>query len=244
MALALNTLLTVLDSIAKGVEVLETAVGTGSESGTVSKGAANNVATLQAVADGQVQADLQAVFVARAIHVKQAVIERALHGSAIQRALDRHYGETDGSLNAFLANQDARVHPLLRNIGIQIDAPNAFCPAVIDPVATFTVTGSGVGTFVPGTAVDESSYGKAHFRLRTTSDIGVDAIAATVTVRRADGSTTTKLVDVPGVTASGAEFDVGLTTDRYMACTNIAITGGTGGDAFKIITTVERTIAL
>ncbi len=149
MALALNTLLTVLDSIAKGVEVLEGAVGTGSESGSVSLGAANNVTMLAAVADSVVQADLMAAFVARASNVKQTVIERALIGGPVQRALDRHYGEAYGSLNAFLANQGARVHPLLRNIGFQIDAANAFCPTAIDPVASFAVTGGGAGTFTP-----------------------------------------------------------------------------------------------
>lgn len=244
MALALNTLLTVLDSIAKGVEVLEGAVGTGSEAGTVSKGAANNVTTLQAVADSVVLADLMPAFVSRASIVKQAVIERALVGMSIQRALDRHYGEAYGSLNDFLKQQDARVHPLLRNIGFQIDATNAFCPTAIDPVASFLVTGSGAGTFTAGSAVDETNYGKAHFKVRTTSLIGAAAIAVTLTLTQADGSSTTKVVNIPGATASGTEFDVGLTTDRYLACTNISITGGTAADAFKTISTVERTIAL
>lgn len=244
MALALATLLTVLDSIAKGVEVLEGSVGTGSEAGTVSKGAANNVDTVMAVADSAVQADLMAALVARATNVKQAVVERALIGAPIQRALDRHYGDVYGGLNQFLANQDARVHPLLRNIGFQIDSTNAFCPTVVDPVASFVVSGSGAGTFTAGTAIDQSLYGKAHLMLRTTSVIGVAAIAVTLTLTRADGGSTTKVVNVPGGTLSGVEFDVGLTTDRYLACTNISITGGTAGDAFKIITAVERSIAL
>ncbi|HYE85649.1 MAG TPA: hypothetical protein VEA16_04810 [Vicinamibacterales bacterium] len=244
MSLALSPLLTVLDSVAKGVEILETAVGTGSEANTVSKGAANNVTTLQAIADSALQADLMSVFVARAANVKQSVIERALIGASLQRALDRHYGEAYGSLNAFLANQDARVHPLLRNIGFQIDAPNAFCPTAIDPVASFVVTGSGAGTFTAGTAVDDTTYGKAHFRVRTTTLIGAAAIAATLTLTKADGSSETKVVNLPGSTASGTEFDVGLSTDRYLACTSISITGGTAADAFKVISTVERTIAL
>lgn len=244
MALALATLLVVLDSIAKGVEVLETAAGTGAEAGTVSKGAANNVTTLLAEADSAVQADLMAVFVGRATMVKQAVIERALVGGPVQRALDRHYGEAFGSLNDFLKNQDARVHPLLRNVGFQIDAPNAFCPTAIDPVASFLVTGSGAGTFTAGTSVDESNYGKAHFKVRTTSVIGAAAIAATLTLRKADGSTENKVVNIAGLTGSGVEFDVGVAADRYLACTNISITGGTASDAFKVLSTIERTIAL
>lgn len=242
--LALSSLLTVLDSIAKGVEVMEAAVGTGSESGTVSKGAANNVATLQAIADSQVHADLMAVFVARATNVKQGVVARALIGAPLQRALDRHYGDADGSLNAFLANQDARVSALLRNIGFQVDAANAFGPTVIDLVASFAVTGSGAGTFTPGTSVDETLYGKAHFKVRTTTLIGAAAMAATLTLRKADGSTEIKVVNIPDATPSGTEFDVGAASDRYLGCTAITITGGTVADGFKVISTIERSIAL
>lgn len=244
MALALATLLTLLDSMAKQVEVLEGAVGTGSQAGTVSKGATNNVTTLQALADSAVLADLMAPFVARAASVQQAVVERALVGAPIQRALDRHYGTSDGSLNDFLRNQDARVHPLLRNIGFQIDPRNAFMPTAIDPVATFAVTGAGAGTFTAVAGVDEALYGQVHFKVRTTGVIGGAAIAATLTLTKADGSSEQKVVNIADGTGSGVELDVGLATDRYLACTNISITGGTAGDTFKIISTVERTIAL
>ncbi len=80
--------------------------------------------------------------------------------------------------------------------------------------------------------------------MRTTSLIGAAAIVATLTLTKADGSSETKAVNIPGGTISGTEFDVGLTTDRYLACTGISITGGTSGDAFKTVSTVERTIAL
>lgn len=244
MSLALATVLTVLDSVAKGVEVFEAAVGTGSESGTVSKGAANNVATLQAVSDSVVQADLMAVFVARAANVQQSALERGLIGPIVQRALDRHYGDSNGSLNAFLTTQDARVSSLLRNIGFQIDARNAFGPTVIDPMATFLVSGSGAGAFALVAAIDDTTYGKAHLKVKTTTLIGGAAIAATLTLTKADGSSEAQVVNITGGSASGTEFDVGAAGDRYLACTNITITGGTAADGFKVISTIERVLAL
>lgn len=243
--LALSSLLTILDSIAKGVEIVETHVGvTGGEANTVALGAANNVETLEAIADSQVQTDLMAAFSARATLVKAGTIERALVGPAIQRALDKHYGAAYGSVNAFLKQSDARVHPLLRNIGFQIDNENAFPPAAVDPVASFLVTGAGVGAFTAGSDVDVTQYGKAHMRVRTTSVIGAAAIAATLTMTRADGSAENQVVNIAGATGNGVEFDIGAAADRYIGCLAIAITGGTANDAFKVISQVERVIAL
>lgn len=243
--LALSSLLTILDSVAKGVEIFETNVGLlGTEANTVAKGAANNVDTLEAIADSQVLAELLPAFTARATLVKAGVAERALIGAALQRALDQHYGLADGSLNDFLKAQDARVHPLLRNIGFQIDNANAFPPTAIDPVASFLVTGSGAGTFTAGSDVDTTFYGKAHMRVKATSVIGAASIAATCTMKKADGSTEAKVVNIPNGTALNTEFDIGVAADRYIGCASISITGGTNGDAFKVISQVERTLAL
>lgn len=246
MALALATLLSLLDSIAKQVDLFDAAIGlTGAEANTVSKGAANNVATLQAVADASVQADLMPAFRARAEAVKAGALERVLGGAAIQRVLGAHYGAAAGGLNQYLQQQDARVHPNLRKVGFQIDPANAFTPTAVDPVALFAVGGSGVGTYTAGADVDTEQYGKAAMRIRTTSVIGAAAIVATLTMKRADGSTESKVLNIGAGTSSGVEAAIGTPgTDLYIGCTGISISGGTTGDGFKVVSVVERTITL
>lgn len=248
MSLSAADLLTVLDSVAKGVALFEGALGIlGSESNTVSKGAANNVATLQALADIAVQGDLAAVFRARAEATKAGALYRTLGGSAIQRALDKHYGDATagGSLNAFLKAQDKRVHPDLRKIGFQIDAENAFAPTAVDPVASFAVTGSGAGSFSAGSDVDTTLYGKANMSVKTTTLIGAAPIIATLAMTKLDGSTESKQVTIPGATAQNTVIAIGTPgTDMYVGCSGISITGGTNGDGFKVVSVVERTVTL
>jgi hypothetical protein len=244
--LSASTLLTLLDSVAKQVLVCEGAFGlTGTEPGTVSLGAANNVATLQAVADAQVQADLSAVVRQRASVVKASVIALALYGPPLQRALDRHYGETSGSLGRFLQAQGARVHPALRAIGFQIDPLQAFCPVVVDPVASFVLTGAGVGTFTPGTAIDTTLYGKARMVLQTTTAIGAAPLTVSCAMKRENGTQETKVVSVPANTVNGAEFSIGTSgVDLYVSCTAITVSGGTAADAVKVKSQIERTVTL
>jgi hypothetical protein len=246
--LAVTPLLTVLDSIAKGVELFENAVGIlGSESTTVGLGAANNVATLIAIADDDVQADLVAAFRARAANVLAGVLYGALGGANVQRVLNAHFGASGGggSLNAFLTTSDKRVHPNLRKIGMQIDSVNAFCPTAVDPVAGFAVSGSGAGTFTAGSDIDTSLYGKAKMVVHTTTAIGASTITATLTMKKIDGTTTSKVVTIPNGTAINTDIAIGTPgTDLYVGCSAIAITGGTSGEGFKVVSQVERTIAL
>jgi len=247
MALSSSTLLTLLDSMAKGVSLFESSVGVlGSEANTVSKGAANNVATLAAVSDITVQADLGRVFQARATAVRAAALYRGLGGSVVQRALDRHYGESGaGSLNAFLTSAGIRVHPDLRKIGMQVDAVNAFAATAVDPMASFAVTGSGAGTYTAGTDIDTTLYGKANLVVKPTALVGAATITATLTLRLLDGSQETKTVSLPSGTASGTAIEIGTPgTDMYVGVDGISITGGTNGDAFKVVSTVERTVTL
>jgi len=244
--LALSPLLTLLDSVAKQVEVCQGACGvTGAEAGTVGLGAANNVATIQAIADAQVQADLSAVVRTRASLVLAGVILQAFYGPPLQRALDRHYGTTYGSLGRFLEQQGARVHPALRLIGFQIDPLRAFCPTVVDPVATLVLTGAGAGTFTAGTAIDTTQYGKAGMVLETTTLIGSSTLTVSCAMRTELGTLVTKTVEVPSGTASGVTFAIGTAgVDRYVACVGLTVAGGSAADAVKVKSQIERVIAL
>lgn len=243
--LAVTPLLAILDSLAKGAEILDSALGEDSgDAGSVAAGAANNLATLfDQVDDADEIPQLIGAFDRRRALVTATALLPALQGARIGQALDTHYGGT-GSLVRFLAQQDARVHPDLRRIGISIDAPQAFPPAVV-ALGTFAVSGAGAGTFTVGDAIDRAHYGKANVVVRTTSLIGAAAIVATLTLTRIDGTSTTQDVTIPGGTVSGDDIDVGVHgTDMFVACTLVTITGGTAGDAFAVRTEVERVLAL
>jgi hypothetical protein len=240
--LPVTPLRTILDSLAKGVQLFAAAVGSGSEANTVSKGATNNVATLLEYIDDDV-AGLVPAFSRRSELAITETLARTLAGASIMTALDRHYGGT-GGLNRQLQAFGLRVHPDLRTLGIQIDADNAFPPAVV-PFGSATVTGSGAATYVVASQVDTTLYAKANVVLRTTHTIGAAAIVATCTMQKRDGTTENKVVTVPALTASGVSIDIGTHgTDLYIGCSAVTITGGTAGETFTIETEVERTVAL
>lgn len=241
--LAVVTLLTVLDSLAKGIQLFEAGIGVStSEPDTLAKGAANNVATLVDLADADVAGLVQA-FASRADLVIAPALYRALQGERLLSALDAHYGGA-GGLNATLTTAGKRVHPDVRKIGIQLDAVNAFPPEVVS-LASFTVTGAGAGTYTAGTPVDRSLYGKANCVVRTATLIGATPIDVTCTMQKIDGTTESKVVTIGAGTASGTSVDIGThDTDMYVACTLITITGGSAGESFTVRTEVERTVTL
>lgn len=243
--LTISALLTLLDSIAAGVARFESGIGvSGSVANTTAKGAANNVATLLAVADATVETDLLSVFGARAAAVVAASLYGALYGAALQRALDRHYGSVAG-LNAALATAGVRVHPDLRKIGFQIDAPNAFCATVVDPVASYVVTGAGAGTFTAGSDLDTTVYGKANLSVVVTHAIGGVNLVATLSLKRIEGTRETRTVTMPALSLIGASVAIGTPgADMYVGVTSVTVAGGTAGDAFKVVSGIERTVAL
>lgn len=237
------TLIVVLDSIAKGVEIEQNAFGIlGTEPGTIAYGAASNRDVLAAIDDMTVQSDLTPIFATRAAIVKVASFYAGLQGAMLHRALDSHYG---GSLNVFLLANDLRVHPNLNLIGFQIDARNVFPPTVLDPVALYNGTGAGTGTFVAGSDINTVNYGPA------SMEVEVDVMGASqrnlaLTMKKWDGSTEVRNVNVAANAIAGAVVAIGGAGDRYIGVTNISTTngGGTAADRLRVRSKIERIIAL
>ena len=245
--LAVATLVGMLDSIAAGVELLEDALGVvGTEAGTISFAAAGNRDALAALDDASVQIDLTPIFAKRASLVRGSSNYGMLQGPMIQRALDRHYGAAAyGDLNAFLKNQNTRVHPNLRLIGFMLDAQNVFAPNAVDPVSAYEGTGAGAGTFVAGFDLDTTQYGPA--ALEVVVDVmGASARTIRLTAKKFDGATETRDVAVPGNSIADFALPVGAGADRYVGVTNIITTngGGTAADRLRVRSKVERVIAL
>jgi hypothetical protein len=158
----------------------------------------------------------------------------------VLRALSNHVG----GLNAWCQANDVRVHYLLGEVASWLNAANLF-PPVVDPICSFAVTGATTGTFTEGTAIDTDEYGKANMVIEVTSSAITTETTATLTMVKLDGTTEDKVVVLANTLVLGNEVDIGTHgTDMYVNCTAIAITGGTGTDAFKVKSELERAVAL
>ena len=245
--LAAATLLVLLDSIAKGVEIAESALGVlGTEPGTVAGAAASNRDVLAALDDATVQEDLTPVFARRAVLVRSAALLSLLQGAMLNRALDAHYGGQDaGDLNRYLAAQNVRVHANLNRVGFQIDAKNVFPPTVLDPVARYEGSGAGTGDFIAGSDIDTTKYGEAGLEV-VVEVMGNAQRDIRATLKKFDGTTETRDVVVPANTAANTVIPIGGGADRYIGVAGITTTNGSGtaADRLRVRSKVERVIAL
>ena len=232
--LSIAPLLVVLDSIAAGVGDFADVAA------LVHASAIADVATLTAENDAAVLIDLVPVFDYRARLISEAAMLPTLQGAMIQRAFDTHYGAAGGGhLNAFLQSNDARVHPNLRLIGMQIDSRNVFAPTVLDPVATYEGSAAGTGTFATVIEVDQSLYGDSEFEI-VVDTMGVADRDVRVSVRDFDGQLTQSVVTVPGSAEAGS---VVALPGRGIRIESIeTVSGGQAGDEFHVRTIVEREI--
>jgi hypothetical protein len=234
--LALVDLLTVADSIAAQVAVFETALN------TVTAAAAANRDLLASRDDATVHEDLIPALARRVALVSPSTMFVMLQGAMVQRAFDKHYGASGGSLNGFLQANDARVHGNLRKIGMQIDSRNVF-PLVVDPVATYEGTGAGTGIFAAGSDVNTEIYGEAALEI-VVDAWGNSARTVRVTAKTFDGPTEDRDVVVPADSLVGAIVAVGGAGDRYVGVTNITTVGGggTAADRARVRSVIERNI--
>lgn len=240
--ITLANFLTLADSLAEQARTINDAFTSGAIaagepiSGTgMGAGPTNNVATILGANDIDVAAALAGAFQPA---VALGSILQSVYGVRL-RALNSHVG----GIAAFLAANNARVSPQFAQLLWTLQ-PAVIFPPVVDPIASFSVTGSGAGTFTHTAGIDTTKYGAAALQLVTTATIGANAITATLTLTTIAGGTVTKTVNIPATTANGTTFAVDAGTIDYVDCTNITITGGTAGDAFKVRSILERTIAL
>lgn len=236
-------LIILLDSIASGKMIFDNAVGlTGTEVNTVGKAVQNDLVTLAAVADAQVQSDLMPPFKLRGDTVLAGFLYATLGAYNLWWALDKHTGGLDGYLNA----QNIRVSTHLQQVGFPMSAAQIMPPAV-NPMATFTVTGPSAGTYAHVADIDTTQYGPAWLDLVATATVGASTITATVNGIQFDGTTpVNKQASLSAGSSSGTTVHLGTLgtlADSYDAVTSITISGGTGGDAFKVVSRVERTIS-
>lgn len=237
-----NTLITLLDSIASGKLIYDNAVGLlGTEANTTSKAAQNDETTLAAVADPEVQAELMPSFKMRGDVLLAGNLYATLGAYNIWWALNAHTSGLDDYLNA----QNIRVSTHLQQIGFPM-SPAQIMPPAVNPMATFAVTGAGAGTYAHVSDIDTTQYGRAWLDAVVTATIGATPIVATINGTQIDATTpTSKQVTIAAGSSVGTTVHVGTLgtqADSYDYVTSISISGGTSGDAFKVVSRVERVI--
>lgn len=242
--LAAGPLLTVLDSLASEVVVLESAFGIdGTIAGTISGKAASIRDMLSAIDDPDVHVSLSPVVSRRAATLLAGNFYPALNGLGLARALDTMYGG-NGSLNRFLSDNDLRVHPNLRKMGIQIDSRNVFRDTALDPVARYEGTGAGSGNFIAGSDIDTREFGEASLEV-VVENMGALDRTLRLTLKHDDDTTEQIDVIVPADSLPNDALPVGAAGDRYIGVAGIVTVGagGSAGDSFRVRSKIERQIA-
>lgn len=237
------------DSIAAQSQELAKEMGTGIEAGTASLGAKNNYERISALGVGEEDAmiDLLPAFEAQLDDVTTVPNAYNRFNRSL-RALKRHVS----GVSTFLTTQSERVAPEFKTAieqeSIETLLPeNTFSP-VVDPMGSLAITGLNAATWTPGTDIDDTQYYSANLILeKTTVAAAADAIAITFTCTKWDDTTENKVVNVDASDAIGTLDDVGVHPgDKYKSITldSIVCAGASAGEGWKVISELERTVAL
>ena len=230
------------DLYAKGIQYLYAAAGTEDTVGTAAYEArlVRDMIGAFALSDEyQLQVDLlePSGTVVTAIVAESASRDRF---SQFNGAVTRHLGS---DLNAWLLAAGARVHNLWRRGGnASINPANVFPPVTV--LGTVAVTGSGAGTFTAGTAVDQTMYAGAQVAVKVLNQpIGAANVGVSVTGLDDTGATRTWTGTIPNGSVAGTVVNLaGTGVTRGVSASACALTLGTTGDDFEIVTVEDRTI--
>ena len=249
MTIAAADFLDLADSIAAQSQELAKKMGTGVEADTASLGAVNNYERIAVLGAGSedIIIDLLSSFVKQLNRVTTNPNAHNRYRDSIT-ALKKH---VDG-VSAFLIAQGERIAPefktAIESMGIEtLKAENTFSP-VVDPMGSLVVDDANSAVWTPGTDIDSGNYYAANLVLEKTSAAGAaDAITITFTCTKWDDTTEDKDVSVDASDPIGTKDDIGIHgTDMYKSVVlkSIVCAIGSIGEAWKVISELERTVAL
>lgn len=247
MTIGIVDFLALADSMAAQSQKLAEKMGTGVELDTASLGAQNNIDRIMAPLAPDVVADLLEPFQDQLGKMTTYPNSYSEHTVGMT-ALNRH----TGGINSYLTAATERVAPefkwAIEMLAIEsLDPANTFSP-VVDPMDTVTVTGLNSATWVHIADIDIEEYYAANLILEKTSVAGApDGIAVEITLTKWDGTTEDKIVNVDAGDAIGTKDDIGAHPgDKYIGAELKSITCGAGsaGEAWKVISKLERTVSL
>ena len=218
--------------IAAMVDLLDAACGTGSQTNTVSKGAANAEAAILALGD----ADQVAALLPGADRLAAATMQANYYGALRDWIfqLDAHVS----GINDFCSDNAIYVHHNLRTVESKI-LPRWVFPPVTELASSSRATGTWTDVEETNT-IDTDSYGAALIEFLTTAAIGVADIDVTIVGENYDGETVQTSGTIPASTSDATVVAIAGSV-RFTKITAITVTGGTDGDAFKIQTKFDRT---
>jgi hypothetical protein len=194
-----------------------------------------------------------------------------LHDSGIMA--DSYFATLINALNTHVTNQGADDLNAYLNIsginvsayyeevyyqvrGSHLEARNVFSPYDQETMATVDVSASGVGVFTDGVALgtgtgDVSTTNHAAGMLHIVLQSGITPTDTILNLQLLaelypDGSVATSAnVTVPAGTAAGELISVGTSgVNTYLDVTNVITAGGVSGEQFKVLSQLERVIAL
>lgn len=148
-----------------------------------------------------------------------------------------------GGFNSFAADNaslrySSDFRDLCAELGITINAQYVY-KLTPQTLATFAATGATTGTFTGTGTLDTSLYGPVQCELLITDDVD-SSTTVNLTMVKSDTTTEVKTVNLTTADDTGEAVDIGLSTDVYVDCSAVAITGGTSGDAFTVRTKALR----
>jgi hypothetical protein len=177
-------------------------------------------------------------------------------------ALDTHVLSKNAvSFNSYLNVSGIDVHPNFDEVWKQVKsthllARNVFFSEANIPVATFTSTGSGTGTYAEGTGISTnpdstyvpgvSNYGATKMIVVPNQTVGSDIVLNVRLVKEnlAGGTNTdSDNITIAAGTTSGTQFPI-KSSLPMLDVSNVVAAGGDGNDVFTILALRERDIAL
>ena len=124
-----------------------------------------------------------------------------------------------------------------------------------DLFGSATINGSGVVTFTAGVSYGDGSrnnyagstyYAATQLRIKVLQ-VGSTNVTLDLRVKDKDNLLETLSITIPADTTPNTFFDIGITSDRCLAVTNISLGAGSGytsGDSFQVYNKKERQILL
>ena len=239
-----------IDRLARMREILDAALGSGSETGTISKGASLILAEVLSQVDYEISDALMdaAYDVSEQCKTATSVAGKSKTDvdllSAFVRALKAEYSN---DLDAFLTSEAIKAHPEFNTLYYNIyssylSAANVFAPTTEMGRVDMA---DGAWTFTEGSAISTTYYSPAQLQIYVPATYtigGVDCVL-TITCVKSDDTTENKDATMPADSVAGTTVDVATASDVYKDVSTVTVTGGTNGDRVAIRSKLLRDIS-
>ena len=172
--------------------------------------------------------------------------------SAFEAHLNREGSLTYKTWDGYCTTEAVRVSDYTNQVfyarnNSYMKARNVFCESSATfgtyAVGTGFTVGSNFGDGAEANLANGTNFAGTQVKAVVTGSNTISGMTATIVGLDEVGAAKTKTgVAIAG--APGTEITVGSTTDRWVAVTNITVTGGSSGDSFEVRNIKERTITL